>query len=95
MSEDATEGMLSMDMERWCSPLILCGVEVMAGGVRKDGCSSMLTTSFGGLGTWDSVLVGPEEASSQGSFHLLQEGESVWSRVCLREDTVPSLLELC
>ena len=30
----------------------------MVGGERKDGCSSMLVTSFGGLGMWDSVLVG-------------------------------------
>ena len=35
-----------MDMECWCSPLILWGVEVTVGGERKDSCSSMSVTSF-------------------------------------------------
>ena len=48
-----------MDMEHWHSSLILWGVEVTAGGERKDGCMSMSVTSFGGLGMWDCVLVGP------------------------------------
>ena len=89
------DGMLSMDMECWCSPLILCGVGVTVGGVRQDGCSSVLVMSFGRLGVRDSVLVGPEEASSRGSFHLLWKGESVWSRVHFRGDVAPSLLEPC
>ena len=65
----------------------------MVVGVRKDGCSSVSVTSFGGLGVQDLVHVGSVEASSQGSFHLLQEGESVCSSVHFRRDAALSLLE--